>query len=137
MNTRSSVFEGLVKIKARAGDGKALFWDDEEREVYSIDYKGVSSKYFCGKELDLEPLNLNAGSRYLLVVMDADHCTIGILNGKRIEKIWDKDSYVPRKHNKGGQSSQRFERAREEALKQWLKKISYKVNDIYLKNERS
>ena len=31
---------------------------------------------------------------------------------------------VPRKHNKGGQSKNRFQRGREEALKGWMRKVA-------------
>lgn len=130
-NTRKSVEDGLKKIKNSYRDGKAYFWDDEGEDLYILEYPGKISKYYCGKDFDLEPLNLDNKRKYLLVAMDTNHCTIGILNGKRIEIFWDKDSYVPRKHNQGGQSSQRFERARSEAKKQWLKKIGRKINKIY------
>lgn len=131
-NTRNSVLLGLGKIRNNITDGKAFFWDGSE--LFIIDYPSTESKYFCGKDYDLSPLNLDVKSRYLLVVIDADNCTIGILNGKRIERIWDKASYVPRKQDSGGQSKQRFERARQEALKQWLKKAGEKVAMVY--NER-
>lgn len=124
---KNSIITGLKKIKRELTDGKAYFWDGE-KELFVVDYNGNSGKYHCGRDYDVSLLGFGKNSKYLLVVMDANHCTIGILNGKRIEKIWDKKSYVPRKQDAGGQSQKRFERAREEALKQWFKKVSEKVS---------
>jgi len=40
-----------------------------------------------------------------------------------VRQILYKESLVPRKHGKGGQSEQRFKRARQQALIHWQKKI--------------
>jgi len=61
---------------------------------------------------------------YLLVVIDANDACVGRTNGERIEVVWEDSSIVPRKHNKGGQSKNRFQRGREEALKGWLRKVA-------------
>jgi len=56
-----------------------------------------------------------------------NECTIGMLSGKRITTLWTKKSYIQGKHKTGGQSAQRFERLRNEAIKQWFKKIAQKL----------
>lgn len=122
---RSIISEGLLKIKARAEDGKAFFWDGVE--LFEVNYMGKSGHYYCDRDFYVDPLMIGRKSRYLLVVMDADECIIGELRGKRVIKLWKESSNVPRKHNQGGQSAQRFERARAEALKQWFKKVSQRV----------
>lgn len=38
---------------------------------------------------------------------------------------------VPRKHNAGGQSKERFARGRDEALKHWLKKVAEIAGDYF------
>jgi peptide chain release factor subunit 1 len=48
---------------------------------------------------------------------------VGITNGERIEVLWNDRSMVQGKHKAGGQSAQRFERGRNEALKHWLRKV--------------
>ena len=70
-------------------------------------------------------------SIYLLIILDANECTIAYLYGKRIIKLWERQSYIQGKHGAGGQSQRRFERGREEALKQWFSKIAEKLKDIY------
>lgn len=59
----------------------------------------------------------------LLIVVDANEATIGLTNGEKIQILWHDISMVPRKHSKGGQSAQRFERGRREALKHWLRQV--------------
>ena len=59
--------------------------------------------------------------------MDANEACIGRTNGERIEVLWRETSFVPRKHNAGGQSKERFARGREEALKHWLRKVAENV----------
>ena len=122
---RKSIVKGLTKIKNRLSDGKAYFWDGTE--LFVVDYHGKSGRYYCGRDFDLSLLTIGNKTRYLMVVMDADECIIGELRGKRVVKLWKDTSNVPRKHNQGGQSAARFQRARTEALKQWYKKIAHKV----------
>lgn len=124
-NMRTSISSGLKKIRAQATDGKAYFWDGEE--LFVVDYFGKSGQYRCDREFFIDPLKIGKKSRYLLVVMDANDCIIGELRGKRIVKLWKESSHVPRKHDAGGQSQARFERARSESLKHWMKKVGHKV----------
>jgi peptide subunit release factor 1 (eRF1) len=122
---RKLIGQGLNKIKADAQDGKAFFWDG--KDLITVDYFGKSGHYYCDRDFYLEPLKTGKKARYLLIVMDANDCIIGELRGKSIVKLWKEKSNVMGKHNQGGQSAQRFERAREEHLKQWFKKIASKV----------
>ncbi len=46
--------------------------------------------------------------------------------------LWCRDSGVPRKHDAGGQSNRRFERGREEKLKQWLRAVV----DVLIETDR-
>ena len=68
---------------------------------------------------------------YLIVVIDANEASIGKTNNERIEVIWSDTSIVPRKHSKGGQSKNRFQRGRQEALKGWLRKVRNILIDIH------
>ena len=59
-----------------------------------------------------------------MVCVDADYLYIGETNGKEVRQVLYKESRVPHKHGKGGQSEQRFKRARKEALKHWFKEVA-------------
>lgn len=58
--------------------------------------------------------------------MDANECTVANIENS-IEIVWHKESFVDRKQKSGGQSAQRFERIRDEQLKQWCKEVADKV----------
>ena len=128
---RRNIIEGLTKIKNNLIDGKMFFWNGSSLEIY--DYFGKQSFYHCGRIIDYSPMVMMGKGTYLLVVMDANELSIGKLQGKRIIPIFHKESNVPRKQDAGGQSANRFQRAREEALKQWLKFCGQKLQEIYFK----
>lgn len=120
--TRKSVSSALQKIfSALTGkDEKLAFYSDGE-ELLIEPYEGRDRLYHCGREyLRPEP---ERWAPYLLIVIDANEATIGTTDGEHIRVLWSDTSFVPRKHDKGGQSERRFERGREEALKHWLRKV--------------
>jgi len=47
-----------------------------------------------------------------------------------VNRLYHKDSDVPRKHDAGGQSQRRFERGRNEALNHWLKEVAEYTSDF-------
>lgn len=128
--TRESIITGLKKIEPILVSSKAYLWDGKDLDVF--DYPLHLFVYHCGSEFKapegfvLDDLN----NKYLLVTLDANEVTIGKLNGKRIDVLWNEESFVPRKHNKGGQSKVRFQRNRELALKKWLGKVADKINEF-------
>jgi peptide chain release factor subunit 1 len=81
----------------------------------------------------LEPLEslLEEKEIYGLLLIDRRECTVGILRGKTIQKVFYDTSMVPGKHGRGGQSQRRFERLTEEAAKSWLKQCGEKASEIF------
>jgi peptide subunit release factor 1 (eRF1) len=126
---RQQIVSGLRKIVLNYQEGKAFLYDGDTEVLLAYDYKLKDFIYHCGKEF-VVPEGKLSDSKYLLIVMDADNASIAYLHGKRIIPLWAKDSNVPRKQDAGGQSQRRFERGREEALKQWLKKVADKLYEF-------
>jgi len=58
--------------------------------------------------------------------------TIGLLRGKRIDVLRNKQSLVPSKHGRGGQSAHRFERMIEHAAHEFFVKCGEMVNELFL-----
>jgi peptide chain release factor subunit 1 len=120
--TRKAVISGLRKIALAIKvhtEKVALYTDGDELLIEP--YEGRNRIYHCGREYKRPAPEFMAP--YLLIVVDANEATIGITDGEHIRVLWSDESFVPRKHDKGGQSERRFERGREEALKHWLRKI--------------
>ena len=81
--------------------------------------------YRCDQSFLLDPLKDMVREReiYGLIVLDKSDATIGILKGKKIEKLKEMDSVVPGKTKAGGWSQARYARVREGLLNDFLKKV--------------
>ena len=90
--------------------------------------------YWCDSKFHLDPLQemMMPSDIYALVTIDKNEATIGVLAGKKYEIIGHFTSGISGKHRAGGQSAQRFERLHEEAANEFYKRISEKVNGVFL-----
>jgi len=137
--TRDDVQAGLKKILGYVSknpqeienkQGYAFFVDTTDFAV--VPYDGQQKIYHCGKELIMHPFTyLFDSNKFLLVAMDLNHCTIGVLHGKNIKVLWDKEFYIQGKHRKGGQSAARYERDREEQKKKMYKTVAMKLQEMF------
>jgi peptide chain release factor subunit 1 len=88
------------------------------------------SLYRCLQEFVLDPLEetLLEKDVFGLLVLDRREATIGLLNGKRTDKLKKMTSGVPGKFRAGGQSARRFERLREAAAVEFFNRIGESTN---------
>ncbi len=91
------------------------------------------SLYRCLQEFVLDPLEevLKEKEIFGILVLDRREATLGLLNGKRIEKLRKLTSGVPGKFKAGGQSSRRFERLREAAAVEFFNRIGEAANTAF------
>ncbi|VVB61646.1 Peptide chain release factor subunit 1 [uncultured archaeon] len=89
--------------------------------------------YRCDQTFVLDPLMSMVRERenYGLISIDTHEATIAFLRGKAINVMFKKTSHVPGKQRKGGQSSIRFSRIREEILFNFLKDFGEVVNKTF------
>ncbi|MCI4349134.1 MAG: peptide chain release factor aRF-1 [Thermoplasmata archaeon] len=90
--------------------------------------------YRCDSKFFLDPLlgMIHEPEIWGLVVMDRAEVTIGFLRGKRIETLRNKQSLVPSKHGRGGQSAHRFERLIEHAAHEFFVRCGEMINELFL-----
>ena len=90
--------------------------------------------YRCDSTFFLDPLLSMAHEPDLwgLIVMDRAEVTLGFLRGKRIEALRNRQSLVPSKHGRGGQSQHRFERMIEHAAHEFFVKIAEMAGELFL-----
>ena len=90
--------------------------------------------YWCDSEFHLGPLQemIQPSEVFGLLTIDKNEATIAILIGKKYEILGHFTSGVAGKTRAGGQSAHRFERLREEAAQDFYKRISEKMNGIFL-----
>ncbi len=91
-------------------------------------------QYRCDSTFNVEPLAHMGQTEdvYGLLIVDRQECSIGLLRGKSIVSMHNKQSMVPRKHGKGGQSQRRFERLTEEAANHWFVEVGDRASEIFL-----
>ncbi len=92
--------------------------------------------YRCDKEFVIEPLKemIDDVNVFGLVVLDKREGNIALLKGKTIIPLKQTQSAVPGKTRAGGQSAPRFERLRDGAAKEFMKKIAYLMKEEFLEN---
>ncbi|OYT32730.1 peptide chain release factor 1 [Candidatus Woesearchaeota archaeon ex4484_78] len=90
--------------------------------------------YRCEKKFQLDILEsmLESKEVYGLVVVDARDSILALLKGKTIVPLVKKHSHIPGKMKAGGQSSVRFARNREIAIKDHIKKTAELLKEQFL-----
>lgn len=94
-------------------------------------------QYRCDSTFNVEPLKgmLKSDEVYGLFIIDRKECSVGLLKGKTIVALHNKQSMVPSKHGRGGQSQRRFERLTEEAADHWFKDEGERASEIFQNEE--
>jgi peptide chain release factor subunit 1 len=90
--------------------------------------------YRCDSTFFLDPLlaMVHEPDVWGLIVMDRAEVTLGLLRGKRVETLRNRQSLVPSKHGRGGQSAHRFERLIEHAAHEFFVKIAEMATELFL-----
>ncbi|MBC7128602.1 MAG: peptide chain release factor 1 [Thermoplasmatales archaeon] len=120
---------GLIFFVGMVGEPPKLFAEVIEPPVPINTYL-----YRCNSQFYLKPLEeiIEEKDVYGLLLIDRRECTIGFLQGSRIEAAAYMTSRVPGKHGKGGQSQRRFERLTEIAAHEWFVKAGEKASQLFL-----
>ena len=100
--------------------------------------KLTSKLYWCDSTFHLTALEdmAETDDSYGIIAVDKREATIALIKGKSQEIVGHETSNVPGKTRAGGQSAHRFERLREKAAEDFLKRVCEKVNSAYLGLER-
>lgn len=151
--TRDNVITALekmlqhLKLYARTPqNGLAVFSGNvtekegqEDFKVWSLEPPSLLKTriYRCDKTFVLEPLQEMVSEKavYGLVVMDKREGNVAMLRGKTIIPLKNATSNVPGKTKSGGQSAARFERLRDGAAKDFMKKIADMMKTEFLENK--
>lgn len=89
--------------------------------------------YWCDSAFHLDHLKemMAPNDFYAIMTIDKNEATVAQLVGKKYEILGHFTSMVPGKTRAGGQSSQRFERLREEAMQDFFKRSAEKFNAYF------
>lgn len=97
------------------------------------------SQYYCDNRFHTELLNqlLESDEKHGFIIVDGSSCLYGLLAGNHRQTLHKFEVDLPRKHNKGGQSAARFERIRDEALTNYIRKVCEKATEQFIDDNRS
>jgi peptide chain release factor subunit 1 len=112
------IFAGNVAGREDAPDIQ-LYWIEPPEPV-------PIRLYRCDQQFVLEPLKQMLEPKELvgLITLDGKEATVALLKGKHVEVLDHLYSGVWGKHSRGGQSARRFERIREYAMHEYLKRVA-------------
>jgi peptide chain release factor subunit 1 len=115
---------------------KAIGADKSEAVTFIVEPPEPLNTYLyrCDSSFFLDPLlaMVHEPDVWGLIVMDRAEVTIGLLRGKRVETLRNRQSLVPSKHGRGGQSAHRFERLIEHAAHEFFVKIAEMAAELFL-----
>jgi len=115
---------------------KAIGADKSEPVTYIVEPPEPLNTYLyrCDSSFFLDPLlsMVHEPDLWGLIVMDRAEVTLGFLRGKRVEPLRNRQSQVPSKHGRGGQSAHRFERMIEHAAHEFFVKIAEMAGEMFL-----
>jgi peptide chain release factor subunit 1 len=110
--------------------------DKSKKVAYTIiPYKPISSSlYICDSKFHTEELAklLVSESKYGFIIIDGSGTLFTTLQGDIKTTLRKYEVDLPKKHNKGGQSSQRFGRIRQEKRQNYVSKVVEFTNELYI-----
>ncbi len=115
---------------------KAVGADKSESVTFIVEPPETLNTYLyrCDSTFFLDPLlaMVHEPDVWGLIVMDRAEATLGLLRGKRVEPLKNRQSLVPSKHGRGGQSAHRFERLIEHAAHEFFVKVGEMAGELFL-----
>jgi len=115
---------------------KAVGADKSEAVTFIVEPPEPLNTYLyrCDSSFFLDPLlaMVHEPDVWGLIVMDRAEVTLGLLRGKRVETLRNRQSLVPSKHGRGGQSAHRFERMIEHAAHEFFVKVAEMAGELFL-----
>jgi peptide chain release factor subunit 1 len=115
---------------------KAVGADKSETVTFIVEPPEPLNTYLyrCDSSFFLDPLlaMVHEPELWGLIVLDRAEVTFGVLRGKRIEVLRNRQSQVPSKHGRGGQSAHRFERMIEHAAHEFFVRVAEIAAELFL-----
>ena len=92
-------------------------------------------QYICDSYFHVEHLKeiVEEKKQYGFIVVDRGGATFAVAKGNHMDIIMNRQSFVPGKHGRGGQSQRRIERGIEILAQDWFRKIAEEANRQFLK----
>lgn len=115
--------------------------DNKEKKI-SIDMEPIkpitSFLYLCDNKFHTQVLNdmLINDKKYGYIIIDGQGFLLVSICGSEKHILHKCKIYLPKKHNKGGQSAVRFERLRREAYDNYIRKVCEVCTSVFITNDK-
>ncbi|CEP12865.1 hypothetical protein [Parasitella parasitica] len=119
-----------------------ILTDQGKEKKVNIDFEPIkpinTSLYLCDNKFHVEALAdlLQDDAKYGFIIMDGSGTLFGTLAGNTREVIRKISVELPKKHGRGGQSAVRFSRLREEARRNYIRKIAENSVQSFITNDK-
>ncbi|MFX1316301.1 MAG: peptide chain release factor aRF-1 [Promethearchaeota archaeon] len=128
---------GLIMFSGAIPQDNTPGTEKNELTIVEPPEKVTTFRYHCASEFLLWPLEevLQPKESYGLIVIGRSNSAVGFIRGNHVEVVREFTSGIHGKHRAGGQSQRRFERDIEEQEKQFYRRISSEISDLFLSME--
>ena len=138
-NTYAHEIKESVNIKAvaqavkRYNTGAAIYWQKNDNKYIVLPPFPIAEDKISLGELDASPLLQALEREYIIgvVVVTWGTYSIGVLHRDIVLKSKTGTGYIHKEHRKGGRSEKRFARRTEEQKKDFLRKVSYRIEEEF------
>lgn len=136
-NVRDIPENGLIMFSGAIPQNDTPGTEKNELTIIAPPEKVTTFRYHCANEFLLWPLEevLKPKESYGLIVIGRSKSAVGYIRGEHVEVVREFTSGIHGKHRAGGQSQRRFERDIEEQEKQFYRRISKEISDLFLSME--
>lgn len=116
--------------------------DNNKEKKITIDFEPFKpinrSIYHCGSTFHTELLRdlLQSDSKHGYIIIDGSGCLYATISGNHKDVLLKIDVDLPKKHKKGGQSSVRFARLREESIANYIRKCAENAKYQFIKDNK-
>lgn len=120
-----------------------VFADDGKTEKkFVVDFEPMkainTSLYKCSNAFDTKALHelLTSKEKYGFIIVDGSGALYGTVQGNAREVLNSFTVDLPKKHGRGGQSSQRFARIRVEKRQNYVRKVCENATPLFITDEK-
>lgn len=122
--------------------GEVMAEDGKTERKLVVDFEPMkainTSLYKCSNQFDTEALKvlLTSKERYGFIIVDGSGALYGTVQGNARDVLLKFTVDLPKKHGRGGQSSQRFARIRMEKRQNYVRKVCENATPLFITDEK-
>lgn len=122
--------------------GEVFAEDGKTEKKLVVDFEPMkainTSLYKCSNAFDTKALSelLTSREKYGFIIVDGSGALYGTVQGNARDVLLKFSVDLPKKHGRGGQSSQRFARIRMEKRQNYVRKVCENATPLFIEDEK-